>query len=311
MNIQQFKYILEVADNRHFETAARKCFISQSTLSTMIGRFEDEIGIRIFNRKTKPVSITSEGRQIIERVRIIQHEIDSMNSMIQQMKGEQVGELRIGVIPTISPSLLPQILPQLIAQFPNVKFIVREMTTNQIREDLRLRNIDMGLLALPLEDEELEEYPLYKEPFLLYDCTGATSKKKASLNTLDYSKLCLLQEGHCLRTQVRKICDLSDKLSKTESHFEIESGSLGSLLRLTKSINGITIIPYLASLDLSDKRDCRLIEFESPMPVREVGLVTHKFFVKKGLQEAIAGLIVQSVQDVLPPTRREQVLNPI
>lgn len=311
MNIQQFKYLLEVADNRHFETAARKCFISQSTLSTMIGRFEEEVGIRVFNRKTKPVSITPEGEKLIERLRIIQHEIDSMNNMIQEMKGEQVGELSLGVIPTISPSLLPLILPQLISQFPNVKFIVQEMTTAQIQKGLRLRNIDIGILALPLEDEELEEHSLFREPFLLYDCTRENEDEKASFNRLDYSKLCLLQEGHCLRTQVKKICELSDKFSNRETNFEIESGSLGSLLRLTKSIQGVTIIPYLASLDLPDRNNCRLIEFEDPMPVREVGLVTHKFFVKKSLLKDLTELIMQSVKDVLPQTDKEQVLNPI
>lgn len=311
MNIQQFKYLLEVADNRHFETAARKCFISQSTLSTMIGRFEDELGMRVFNRKTKPVSITPEGEKILERVRIIQHEIDSMKNMTQEMKGQQVGELRLGVIPTVSPSLLPLILPQLMVQFPNVKFIVQEMTTAEIQKGLLLRNIDMGILALPLEDGELDEYPLYKEPFLLYDCTRENEDDKASFNRLDYSKLCLLQEGHCLRTQVKKICDLSDKFASKETNFKIESGSLGSLLRLTHSIKGVTIIPYLASMDLPDKINCRLIEFEDPMPVREVGLVTHKFFVKKGLLEDIAGLIVQSVKNVLPVSKKEQVLEPI
>jgi LysR family hydrogen peroxide-inducible transcriptional activator len=311
MNIQQFKYILEVADNRHFDTAARKCFISQSTLSTMIGRFEEEVGISIFNRKTKPVSITPEGEKLIERLRIIQHEIDSMNNLIQEMKGEQVGELRLGVIPTISPSLLPLILPQLISQFPNVKFIVQEMTTSQIQEGLRLRNIDIGVLALPLDDEELNEYPLYKEPFLLYDCTLENGSQKASLNRLDYSRLCLLQEGHCLTTQVRKICELSDKFENNDAHFKIESGSLGSLLRLTKAIRGLTIIPYLASLDLPQKSDCRLMEFEAPVPVREVGIVTHKFFVKKGLLEAVMELMAQSVKDHLPQTGREQVMDPL
>ena len=311
MNIQQFKYILEVADNRHFDTAARKCFISQSTLSTMIGRFEEEVGISIFNRKTKPVSITPEGEQLIERLRIIQHEIDSMNNLIQEMKGEQVGELRLGVIPTISPSLLPLILPQLISQFPNVKFIVQEMTTSQIQQGLRLRNIDIGILALPLEDEELEEHTLYKEPFLLYDCTRENEDEKASFNRLDYSKLCLLQEGHCLRTQVRKICELSDKFANSDANFEIESGSMGSLLRLTKSIQGVTIIPYLASFDLPDKSNCRLMEFESPVPMREVGLVTHKFFVKKGLLKDFRMLILHAVNPFLPKTEKGRLLEPV
>lgn len=311
MNIQQFKYILEVAENRHFETAAQRCFISQSTLSTMIGRFENEIGIRIFNRKTKPVSITPEGENIIEHLRIILHEIDSMNNKIQEMKGELSGELHIGVIPTISPTLLPLFLPKLIQKFPNIRFIIQEMTTAQIRKDLQLRSIDVGILALPLNDDELFEYSLYKEPFLLYDCTQSNTDSKASISRLDYSKLCLLQEGHCLRTQVQKICELSKNMTKGSNSFKIESGSLGSLLKLTRSIHGLTIIPYLASLELRSCEKCRLLEFESPHPVREVGLVTHKFFVKKAILKDLHDIIFDSVDSIIPNDKQQMLLHPL
>ena len=114
MNIQQFQYVLAVVEFKHFETAAETCCITQSTLSTMINRFEDEIGIKVFNRKTKPVSITKEGSQIIERLRIIQKEIDALNNVVQELKGEMIGELRIGIIPTIAPDLLPLFLSIII-----------------------------------------------------------------------------------------------------------------------------------------------------------------------------------------------------
>ena len=110
MNIQQFQYVLAVVDSKNFEDAAERCFVTQSTLSTMIGRYEDEIGVKIFNRKTKPVSITSEGVKIIDRLRIIISEIESLSNVVQELKGEMVGELKIGIIPTVAPYLLPLFL---------------------------------------------------------------------------------------------------------------------------------------------------------------------------------------------------------
>ena len=167
MNIQQFQYILAVVDLKNFESAADKCFVTQSTLSTMIGRFEDEIGVKIFNRKTKPVSITTEGELIIERLRIVLNEIDALNNVVQELKGEMVGNLKIGIIPTIAPYLLPLFLPEFASRFPAIKISVREMTTAQIQQALRIRTIDLGILALPLHDDSLEEISLFSEPFLL------------------------------------------------------------------------------------------------------------------------------------------------
>lgn len=311
MNIQQFQYVLAVVDLKNFEAAAERCFVTQSTLSTMIGKFEDEIGIKIFNRKTKPVSITSDGELIINRLRIVLEEIDSLNNVVKELKGEMVGELRIGIIPTVAPYLLPLFLTDFADRFPKVNIIVKEMTTNQIREALKLRTLDVGLLAIPLEDEELIEHELYSEPFLVYDCREVKSKTKISVNNLDYSKLWLLQEGHCLRTQVSQICEMSNQNPKSNINFEFESGSMGSLLRFTKASKGITIIPYLASLDFSKEDQANLIEFKKPIPVRSVGLLTHKFFVKNKMLKELQEVIQEAISDLIPEDKYLKVMKPI
>lgn len=312
MNIQQFQYVLAVVDLKNFEAAAEKCFVTQSTLSTMIGRFENEIGIKIFNRKTKPVSITVEGEEIIKRLRILSNEVDALNNLVQELKGEMIGELKIGIIPTVAPYLLPLFLTNFAKTFPKVKIIVREMTTSEIQKAIKVRSIDVGILALPLEDESLNEVALYSEPFVLYDCSGGVISQKISVNDLDYSKLCLLQEGHCLRTQVQRICDLTDQCANREENFEFESGSMDSLLRITKARNGITILPYLATLDVTDEIKGKLTEFNRPIPVREIGLVTHKFFVKKKLLEELKKLIQNCVGDFLPKTDEDyKILKPL
>lgn len=311
MNIQQFQYVLAVVDLKNFEAAADKCFVTQSTLSTMIGRFEDEIGIKIFNRKTKPVSITAEGEQIIERLRIVLNEIDVLDNVVQELKGEMVGDLRVGVIPTIAPYLLPLFLTEFAERFPKVRIHVKEMTTSEIQQALRLRSFDIGILAVPLDDNELEEMELYSEPFRVYDCTEDKRASKVAIKDLNYSKLCLLQEGHCLRTQVKQICELSSQLSTNDVNYEFESGSMDSLLRITRTRKGITIIPYLASIDLPETENCNLVEFEAPVPVRTVGLVTHKHFVKKKLLKDLKEIIQQSVVDLLPKIEQKKVMEPV
>lgn len=311
MNIQQFQYVLAVVDSVNFEEAAERCFITQSTLSTMIGRFEDEIGIRVFNRKTKPVSITAEGKQIIDRLRIITSEIDALKNIVQEIKGEMVGELKIGIIPTIAPYLLPLFLAKFAAKFPKVKIIVKEMPTPEIRKALKNRALDIGLLAMPIIDEELVGQELYIEPFMVYDCSNARKTAKVSIENLDYSKLWLLEEGHCLRTQVYHICELSNQSDKCDINFEFESGSMDSLLRFTKANSGLTIIPYLASLDLKEVSNCQVIKFNNPVPVRSVGILKHKYFVKNMLVEELAKVIQAEVLPLLPEIEITEVINPV
>ena len=303
--------MLAVVDSNNFESAAERCFVTQSTLSTMIGRLEDEIGIKVFNRKTKPVSITQEGEKIVERLRIIVSEIESLNNVVQELKGEMIGELKIGIIPTIAPYLLPLFLSNFANKFPNVEIIVKEMPTAQIQRELKNRIIDIGLLAIPLLDKELEEQELYTEPFLIYDCSQDKKGTKVSIDELDFSKLWLLQEGHCMRTQVSQICELSNKSPKRSFNFNFESGSMGSLLNFTKASQGITIIPYLASSDLNKEDKENLVQFKQPIPVRSIGLITHKFFVKKQLAKELKEVILENIEGLIPSSKSTKVLNPL
>lgn len=311
MNIQQFQYVLAVLDSKNFEMAAEKCFVTQSTLSTMIKKLEDQLGILIFNRGTKPVSVTTEGRQIIERLRIIINEIDQLDNLVQELKGEMIGDLRIGIIPTIAPYLLPRFLPVFADKFTKVRILVKEMSTDQMQRDLKMGNLDVGILALTLGDKELIEKELFTEPFLIYDCRKVRKVSKICSKKLDYSKLWLLEEGHCLRTQVHKICDRSKASPQRNSNFEFESGSMDSLIRFTKVNNGMTIIPYLASIDFPVEEKGNLIEFEQPTPVRSIGLVTHKHFVKTMLLDELQKVILESVAGLLPRTIRSEIIKPV
>lgn len=311
MNIQQFQYLLAVVDSKNFEAAAERCFVTQSTLSTMINKFEDEIGIKIFNRKTKPVTITKEGQQIITRLRIITNEIDLLNNVVQEIKGEMVGEIKIGIIPTIAPNLLPRFINEYAARFKKVNILIKEMTTEQIQRSLLARDIDVGILALPLNHKEIKELSLYNEPFLIYDCTGIERTDTISPDDLDYSKICLLEEGHCLRTQVYDICELARQHFDSNVNYKFESGSMESLIRITQSRQGITILPYLSYYSLSQETKKNVIQFREPVPVREIGIVTHRFFVKKALLEGLEEIIKKSVNTLIPKIDSIRVIQPI
>lgn len=311
MNIQQFQYVLAVVDSRNFENAAERCFVTQSTLSTMIGRFESEIGIKIFNRRTKPVSVTPEGQQIIDRLRIIQNELDQLGNVVQEIKEEMAGEIKIGVITTIAPYLLPRFLPEFARRFPKVKTIVKEIPTAQIQRELKNRSLDIGILAIPIGDQELEEHELYTEPFMVYDCCEVKKQGKITTADLDYSKLWLLREGHCLRTQVYQICEQLNMSPGNDLNFEFESGSMDSLLRFTKGNKGVTIIPHLAALDLPEQEKSNLIEFTSPTPVRAIGMLTHKDFVKRQLLRELQKVIQESVAGLIPETGTCDIVKPV
>lgn len=311
MNIQQIEYVLAVVDLKNFQLAAEKCFVTQSTLSTMIGKLEAEIGIKIFNRKTKPVTITSEGEVIIESMRRVIYEIEAMKNIVAELKGKLEGELKVGVIPTIAPYLLPLISNEFADALPDVNIKVKEMTTTEISEALKIRTLDIGILALPLDDTEIKETQIYSEPFLVYDCTDGDHDKKVTLENLDYTKICLLEEGHCLRTQVQKICELSNLYPSKYNNFDFQSGSMESLLRITKSRKGLTIIPHLAMSNFSKEDLSKIIEFQSPQPARMVGLVTNKFFVKKKLLEELRRVIQKVITPLLPQNQDQQIVKPV
>ena len=311
MNIQQIDYILAVNELRNFGNAAEKSCITQSTLSTMIGKFEDEIGIKIFDRKTKPVSLTKEGSTIIQQLKIISKEISTLNEVVQSLKGELLGELKIGIIPTVAPFILPEFLTDFAQKFPNITFSVSEKNTDAITEALKRRELDIGIMAIPVGMSDLHEIPLYNEPFVLYDCTRGKSNSFVNVETIDYDKFWLLEEGHCLHTQVKKICDYGISKKNESINFNFKAGSVDSLIRFVKVNKGLTMLPYLASLDLTPVEYKKITYFQSPVPVRTIGIVVHKHFVKKQLLNLLEREIKDKIQPMLNSSEEEFVVSPL
>lgn len=298
MNIQQFKYILAVAEYRHFELAAEKCFVTQSTLSTMISKFEDELGIQVFDRKKKPVGLTNEGDLIIDQLKIILNNIDQLDELKHELKGEVKGKLTMAVIPTIAPFLLPLFLQDFANRFPDLVIEVRELTTKEILRQLKSRELDIGILSTPINDTDIKEVDLYEEPFVLYD-RALKYPDLIAPEILDLGELWLMEEGHCFRTQVLKLCDINQQLKKSNLNFDFKAGSIDSLLRFVRANQASTLLPYLATTDFDHVEKCYVKQFESPMPSRKVGLVVHQYFVKHKVLQMLQTHILQAVEQLL------------
>jgi len=298
MNIQQFQYVLALAEYRHFQTAAQKCFVSQSTLSTMIGKLEEELGIQIFDRKKKPVGLSQEGTVLLGQLKRIVKEIDSLEELTQELKGEVKGSLSISVIPTIAPFLLPRFLPNFARQFPDLQVDVREQNTSEIIRHLHRRELDIGILSTPVQEEELVEHHLYDEPFVYFNMQQDEKGTVRSKN-IDVSRLCLLEEGHCMRTQILELCDFYEKELNEHLNFRFRAGSVHSLLRFVIANRASTLLPYLAALELDAEHQTKVSHFEAPMPYRQVGLVVHRHFVKDKLRKHLQHDIQEAILPLL------------
>ena len=309
MTFTQLEYIVAVDTYRHFAEAAAHCFITQPTLSMQIQKLEDEVGVKIFDRSKQPVLPTDAGKEIIEHARKILAERDLLRENIDSKKGIVHGELKVGIIPTIAPYLLPLCIPSFVKQYPNVKLVVNELTTELIITKLKEGKIDVGILVTPLQEQGIQEHVLFYEELLAYTSKVNVAYKKKYLlpGDIDPNKLLLLEEGHCFRSQIINLCALR-KRSREGSYFEYEAGSLETLRRMVDRDDGITILPEMATLDMTAKQQQQLRYFRQPAPVREVSLATHRQFVKKKLVELLRQVIIKCVPEKIKKNKKMKVI---
>ena len=289
MTRSQIKYILAVENLKSFGKAADACFVTQSTLSTMVAKFEKQIGIQIFNRKNKPISITPHGEIILKALKSIQREFQLLDERINEVKGIEHGNVSLACIPTVAPFLYPLILNKLSNEFKHVNFSIHELTTEKIITELISGNLDMGIVSTPLDNKNLIEYPLYQEDFLLYDC-GSQSHHIQNGTQIDFERLWLLEEGHCLRNQIADICELREH-KKINGNLTYNCGTLYTLIEMVKINKGVTLLPRLALMKNKHIKKENIYPLTKPIPVREIGLIIHKNFIKKRILNYLNDLI--------------------
>ncbi len=309
MNLQQFEYVIALDNHRQFAKAAEKCFVTQPTLSMMVQKLEAELGIRIFDRSKQPIIPTREGAEVIARAKQIMADVSRLRDFSRQLKQDITGELKLAVIPTVAPYLLPLFLKSFAEKYPELKISIRELVTDEIIRMLKTEDLDIALLATPLNDLKLVEHPIYQEVFHAYVAEGESASRKRYVlpKDIDLSKLWLLEEGHCLRNQVLDLCELKKKdFASDRLHYE--TGSLETLKNLVDHHQGITILPHLATLDLTRKQQAKIREFAPPKPVREISLVVNTNFHRARLLQALKNEIERNLPGSVKKIQKTRVL---
>lgn len=288
MNIQQLEYIMAVDTHRHFARAADACFVTQPTLSMMIQKLEEELGVKLFDRSRHPVVPTAIGRKVIDQARLALNCINKVREIVEDEKGSLQGTFRLGIIPTIAPYLLPVLLPGFTRNYPGIRLVISEMVTSQTISDLGQGLIDGAILATPLNEQGLAEHPLFYERFFAYVSEREAGYQKELLEPgdIDASRLWLLEEGHCFRSQILHYCALRNNVPAREDDFVYEAGSIETLVRMVDCHGGMTIIPEMALRYLRPGQRGKLRPFADPVPVREVSLVTRNDFIRRRVIEA-------------------------
>lgn len=293
MNLKDLKYIIAVAETHHFGKAAERCFVSQPTLSGQLKKLEVELGVTIFERTNRSVETTPIGEAILDHARQIMEQADAIRQLALAQQDPLAGPLRIGAIPTLSPYLMPLILMPLKKQHPQLKLVLSEEMTDILLRRLHNHEIDAALLATPVEEPDLDEIPLFDEPFWLAHPREHPfyTQDEITRTDLENTELLLLSEGHCLAKQAMKVCHMKERKDQGEMA-DLRAASLETLLQLVSAGFGSTLVPALA-IGGSWATGSGIVarKLELPDAYRRVSLVYRHSYPRRPALEAFAKMV--------------------
>lgn len=298
MNIRDLKYLITVANLRHFGKAAEACFVSQPTLSTQLKKLEDELNIQIFERRNKKIFPTSIGKAIIAQAKIVLREVESLQNIAKLSRDPLSGPLRLGLIPTLGPYLLPHVIPTLKEKYDKCEFFLLEEKTQQLIKKLKEGELDAAILALPIPTTDLIIHKLFAENFhiALPKNNKLSTYKHLNVNQLNDETLLLLEEGHCLRDQALEVCE---NANINEKHC-FSTTSLETLRNMVAAGTGITLLPSLAIKTKGiDDDSITIVDFNEPVPTRTIAMIWPKHCAKQICCEKIAEEISTIAKDIL------------
>jgi LysR family hydrogen peroxide-inducible transcriptional activator len=307
MNIQQLEYIIAVDNYRHFSKAAEASFVTQPTLSMMIQKLEEELGVKLFDRSQLPVQPTEIGTRLINQARMALAQINQIKEIVQEEKGIVKGVFRLAIIPTISPYLLPKLMQVHSDNKFDIRIVISELTTDQILKGLANDSIDGGILATPLKEPAITEHPIYYERFFAYVSPREKALyAKTSLDESDLTstRLWLLDEVHCFRTQILHLCNLKKRRGSNQTIFTYEAGSIDTLINIVDQNEGLTVIPEMALANMSESQKKNVRPFKNSTPVREVSLITRKEFFR----ERLLNIIIDEVKTAVPRSLQDEAM---
>tara|TARA_R110002094_G_scaffold24660_1_gene36862 strand:- start:244 stop:1182 length:939 start_codon:yes stop_codon:yes gene_type:complete len=297
MNIQQLEYIIAVDRLKNFTKAAEYCNVTQATLSTMVKKLEEELEIIIFDRKKNPTETTEIGLETVENAKKVVLNAQLLKENAKKVNGKIEGRIRIGIIPTIANSLLPKIIKPILANYPDLKLEISELTTNSITKQLKEGQLDMGIVATPLHEPEIEDIILFYETLMVYGDIDPVQNYILP-DEIRNHKIWLLEEGHCLREQFIKLCSLKKK-EKMIGNLKLEASTFDTLLNMIDVFGGLTLIPELYYNTLSLERKKQVSFFNAPIPVREMSIIYHRPYAKIRTIEALAKVIQSTINENL------------
>ncbi|RZA21252.1 MAG: DNA-binding transcriptional regulator OxyR [Lysobacteraceae bacterium] len=299
MNLRDLKYLVALADLRHFGKAADACFVSQPTLSTQVRKLEEELGVALVERAPRKVMLTAAGQDVVQRARRIVAEVEQMKEAARRSRDPESGSLRLGVFPTLGPYLLPHVVPYLREHFPQLELLLVEEKSDVLVQRLRDGQLDAALLALPLHDDQLHAQPLFEEPFVFAAPRQhpLASKQSMTLAQLSDETLLLLEDGHCLRDQALDVCRLSGAQEKSG----FRATSLETLRQMVSAGVGVTLLPALSVHEsIAQSPNLRLLPFRKPAPSRSIALAWRKSSALDGFLHKLADAIGTLARAQLP-----------
>lgn len=298
--LTQLEYILAVHQLKHFGRAANECHVSQPSLSAQIQKVESELEITIFDRSKKPILTTKQGLRLVEQAKKVLAEHKKIFEISHDSK-QISGPFHLAVIPTLSNDIIPLFVEVFSKKYPEVQLKISENKTEDIIKLLMADEIDAGLLVTPLEDVRIEEIPLFLEPFFAFVSSSHELCKRKTLkeSDLEENSIWLLDEGHCFRNQVMRVCDMKNR-NGVLKNVSFESGSLETLKNLIRKGSGYTLLPYLSTLNLPlTEKEKNLKKLTRPIPSREVSLVHGKTAFKTAIISALKDEIIASLPEEL------------
>ena len=301
MNLRDLRYLVALADLRHFGKAADACFVSQPTLSTQIRKLEDELGVALVERAPRKVMLTAVGQDVVQRARRIVADVEQMKEAARRSRDPESGSLRLGVFPTLGPYLLPHVVPQLRERFPHLELLLVEEKSDVLLQSLREGKLDAALLALPVHDEQLHAEFLFEEPFVFAAPVRhpLAAQDSLAMSQISDETLLLLEDGHCLRDQALDVCRLSGAQEKSG----FRATSLETLRQMVAAGVGVTLLPALAVHEpIAQSPNIRLLPFRDPPPSRQIALVWRKSSATDEFLRRLAEAIGTWVRAQLPQT---------
>ena len=299
MNFRDLEYIIAVSEEKSFNRAAERCFVSQPALSMQIKKLEQTLGVPIFERNQKKILVTSVGQQIIKKASEILQTKKNIQSIAEHAKDHHNATFRLGVFPTLAQYILPSIISILQKQFPNIRLYPAEEKSETLITMIQNGALDAALLAAPVLEDHLHFEPIFKDSFLLavYQDHPLAEKNTIPLKTLSSEEMLILAKGHCLRDQI-------ETLGFKHPHQDVanyEATSLETLRQMVAAKIGITVIPEIATIKSHQNQHIYYKPFTAPVPYRTIGLVTRKSYPDNPFLPALATLIQKSHRDLINP----------